>query len=197
MPESLIKTYLLDAIWTGGEVVIKGILPKYDNIYKFVGEKLKPLVYGNQMAAIEINPNLFEMYSIDKVPSIVVTQNNELNGCIPLSNTGFGATQSCAELPKKSYYKISGNVETLQQLETIKASGCVYADVFIKRLEKLNRAIGEVGFHLNGDSTDWSSAPMPLSKNQLKKNLQMIGLNISGLSVGSSELIEQIEENKR
>ena len=196
MPESLLKTYLLDAIWTGGDVVIKGILPKYNNIYKFVGEKLKPLVYGKQMAAIQINPNLFEMYAIDKVPSIVVTQNNELNGCMPLSNTGFGATQACGELPKKSYYKISGNVETLQQLETIKASDCHYVDVFIKRLIKLKSTIKEVGFNINRNSTNWALAPMPLSKDQLTKNLQMIGLEMSGFSVGIRKLIEKIKAHK-
>ncbi|MDA0910100.1 MAG: type-F conjugative transfer system pilin assembly protein TrbC [Proteobacteria bacterium] len=193
MPESLIKAYLLDAIWTGGSVIIKGILPKYDNIYKFVGDKLKPLVYGNQMAAIEINPNLFEMYNITKVPSIVVTQNNKLSGCNPLNDTGFSATETCAQLPEKSYYKISGNIDTTQQLETIRDAGCPYVTSFIKRLDGLQDRMQTSGFSLDGNNTDWASAPMPLSKDQIKRNLQMIGLDISGMSVGSSELIDQIK----
>ena len=141
MPASLLKAYALDAMHTGADLVVKG-LRKGDTIKDYIMESMEDFNSsgGNQLASLEINPNLYDTFKITVVPTVVWTNKAGLSvvgsGCDTLQE---GATQmqvkghdggmvsvkkpECQPAQDTAYYKISGALTTAYVLDKFERAG--------------------------------------------------------------------------
>jgi type-F conjugative transfer system pilin assembly protein TrbC len=131
MPDSLIKAYMLDAIWTGGTLVLRGVKP-HMNLHQFIFEKIYPLAnYKGAHAEVDIDPNLYELFDITAVPTIVLTSTSEKPRCM----RGKGKSSGCLPEAEENYFKVSGNVSTTWALERFEEAG-VQVTLFQEQLAK-------------------------------------------------------------
>ncbi|MEX3983631.1 TrbC family F-type conjugative pilus assembly protein [Paraburkholderia sp. EG287A] len=128
MPLPLLRTYALEAFYLGGTLVVRGIRPG-ESVKEYVDEAVSDYnSAGNQvLSGIEINPNLFDMFNVTMVPSVVWTNRQGLDdigaGCPNLPDnvqtpqvTVEGPDGSpitldkpvCAPAPDSSFYKLTG-----------------------------------------------------------------------------------------
>lgn len=172
MPDALIKAYLLDATWNGGILVVRGI-PKGMTLPQFLQKKMLPLVqYKGSHARIEINPNLFEMYDVTMVPTLLIGKiEPSIKGCqssfkkIPASTLSF---QECHKMDSNRYWKIEGSLTTLWALNKLKESGAPTTP-YIERVHglRLSPVKDEKGFNGN-----WQKALMPYADGAIQSLLQ-------------------------
>ncbi len=176
MPDAIIKSYLLDAIWNGGTVVVRGI-PKGMTISQFLQQFIMPLVrYKGDHAKIEINPNLYEMYDVQVVPTILITKGkakeNQCERTITISVDSKVNYQSCKKVDPLSYWKLSGNVTTRWALNILKEAGAP-VDLFINRMQPLNHVTQKEEKGFRGD---WQNIPLPTTDNMISAILEKYGL---------------------
>lgn len=143
MPISLLRAYAAEALYTGGTLVVKGIR-RGNTIKEYVEEVVSEFntADGQVLAALEVNPNLFDMFNVTVVPTTVWTTRLGLDdvgaGC---ENLPEGATvpqvtltgpdgepitldrPTCAQAPADSFYKISGALLTTYVLERFESAG--------------------------------------------------------------------------
>lgn len=128
MPVSLLKAYSLAALNTGGTLVMLGVR-KGDTIKEYMQEVVDDFnnADGQVLGGIELNPNLFDMFNVKVVPTVVWTNRSNLDdigaGCEDVPSGA--ATQkltlqgpddqvltvdkpACAEAKPSTYYKIAG-----------------------------------------------------------------------------------------
>lgn len=142
MPLSVLKAYAVEALYTGGSLVVKGIR-KGDTLKEYISEVVSEFnqADGQTLAGIEINPNLFDMFGVTVVPTIVWTNRTGLDdmgsGCQrpdegtqplvefedPAGQAVFVEKPVCNLLPENAYYKISGIVNTNYALDRFEAAG--------------------------------------------------------------------------
>jgi len=179
MPDTMIKSYMLDAIWNGGILVVRGV-PRGMALSQFFQQYLMPLVrYKGDHAKIEINPNLFEMYQIQMVPTILITKDSDKN--TPCEQTIITSTaskvpySSCKPIDSLSYWKISGNVTTTWALNMLKDAGAP-ADLFTQRMKKLSRASLVPQKEEKGIQGDWQKIRLPTDDATISRYLDKYGL---------------------
>ena len=130
MPTRLIEAYLADATWNGGIIVLRGVDPKDKSLSKFLKNKIIPMVsYTGGHARIYIDPNKFEEYQVQGVPSIVLSKYNETNGCQFLDKS-----QKCKAAPSRDYWKIEGDVSSYYALSAFSDAGAKQAKIFLDRM---------------------------------------------------------------
>lgn len=101
MPPQLIQSYFNDALKDGGTIVFRGVR-KDQNLQQFLSQSVFPLIKDKgQRAPIELDPNKFETYQVDVVPTIVLV-NDELDD---------------ANDERVRYWKLSGSVSSHYALE--------------------------------------------------------------------------------
>lgn len=140
MPEGLLQAYALDAMATGGTLVIKGPR-KGGSIKDFVEDSIASFnsVDGLTLASMEMNPNLYDMFEVKVVPSIVITTRANLtdigSGCeSPETMPQMAAVDhlgqaiqvpkpTCLPAASETYFKISGAVTTLYALDAFERAG--------------------------------------------------------------------------
>lgn len=143
MPLGMLKAYALDALYTGGTLVFKGVR-KGDTLKEYFEEVVSEFnsSEGQPLASVEMNPNLYDMFDIKVVPTIVWTNRAGLDdvgsGCenlpdgVPTPKVSVegpdGAFMSvdkpvCAPLPPTTYYKLGGAVSTWYALEKFERAG--------------------------------------------------------------------------
>jgi len=213
MPQNVIKAYMLDAIWTGGTLVIRGISP-HMTMKQFLFKKIYPLVsYKGQHAEIDINPNLFEKYGVKVAPTIVLTNLDDSKDCIvrqtivPGQKIKTFTYPACRPLPNKDYWKVSGSVTTTWALQQFEESGAGHlAKTFLRRLKRRPRAIDAQGdvSQSNKPQTvkafngDWSKAVLPVSNAQITAWLNQQGLAQTAKgAIGAKALIDQLSQNNQ
>ena len=143
MPMSMLRAYALDALYTGATLVTKGIR-KGDTIKEYVEEAVGDFnnAEGQVLAAMEVNPNLFDMFDVKVVPAVVWTNRAGLDdvgaGCLPIPE-GQPIPQvelvgpddrammvdrpACAQASASSYYKITGALTLPYVLERFEDAG--------------------------------------------------------------------------
>lgn len=146
MPLNILKAYALDALYTGGTLVVRGIR-KGDTMKEYIEEVVSEFnkADGNVLAGMEINPNLYDLFGVTVVPTVVWTNRAGLDdigsGCQapvyredaplpppmelegPDGNPIFVEKPLCAPLPESSYYKIAGVLNTNYILDRFESAG--------------------------------------------------------------------------
>lgn len=147
MPISLLRAYAAEALYTGGTLVVKGIR-RGNTIKEYVEEVVSEFntADGQVLAALEVNPNLFDMFNVTVVPATVWTTRMGLDdvgaGCDNLPEgtpvpqvTMTGPDEApitldrptCAPAPADSYYKLSGALLTTYVLDRFEEAGAPQA----------------------------------------------------------------------
>ena len=142
MPIEVMRAYVVDAMWSGGTVVFKGI-PKGEDLGTFMNNNMQELVYGKSAAYLSIDPRLYDMYDIQAVPAIVLTSYREIITCkgdAPKTVTKEDGTsvtyEGCKPLDDSKYYKISGSVTGSYALQTFVDKGATYGVPYLNAIKK-------------------------------------------------------------
>lgn len=107
MPESSLRTYLLDAKIANASVVVRGL---HENSFKKTFSLVSTLIRDNSGNGVELNPVLFKKFDIKTVPTIVVISNDD---CLKKQNCDV----------RKDYDKLSGNITLVASLKLLRDRG--------------------------------------------------------------------------
>ncbi|MCD6056289.1 MAG: Type-F conjugative transfer system pilin assembly protein TrbC [Gammaproteobacteria bacterium] len=199
MPDPLIKAYMLDAIWTGGTLVLRGVTPKM-NLHQFIFTKIYPLVnYKGAHAEVDIDPNLYELFDITAVPSIVLAPTNEKPRCVK----GKGKSSGCLPEAEENYFKVSGNVSTTWALERFEEAGAQVAllQERLAKRETLQKNLTEPEMRPQLDNKteslfrgDWEAALLP-DQSGVSDLLAKQGLGeLENGAIGDKSVVEALHE---
>lgn len=142
MPEDMLKAYVLDAMWTGGTLVFKGVPPNRD-LKDFLVEDLRNLIYGKGAhAALALDPRLFDAYKVTMAPTVVLSTDRTNLTC-----TGSAVKfkfqkqtlsyKTCQPQSTDKYWKMSGAVTSYYALTEFKKAGAgAAADARLAALAK-------------------------------------------------------------
>ena len=89
---------------------------------KRIGERL-----GGHDAGVAVDPRLFRLFGVTRVPAVVVVP----GGVPPCANPG------CAGNPAPAHDRVTGNIGLAAALETVAAEGSVARDVARRHLQRL------------------------------------------------------------
>lgn len=142
MPIEVLRSYAVEAMWSGGTLIFKGI-PKGMDLNTFLTQNLSSLVYGKGAAsAISIDPRLFDAYKITTAPTIVYTEERRNFECVGggqemhvAGSKDFGFSK-CPPLDPSKYWKITGAITTDFALRQFIDSGANGAKPFLTALAK-------------------------------------------------------------
>lgn len=142
MPLEMLRSYAIEAMWSGGTLVFKGVPPGKD-FGTFLGEDFSKLTYGKgASASLSIDPRLFDAYEVTTVPSIVVTTYRADLQCIGVNPVSFKyrgqslSYDTCPPLDSSKYSKISGAVTSNYALQTFIDDGREEAKPYLKALAR-------------------------------------------------------------
>lgn len=130
MPLPLIRSYVMDAMWSGGTIVFRGVTPG-KKLNDFLVDDLRSLINGKgPAAAISIDPRMYDLLGIDKVPAIAYVEDKNILDCFDPIKTPFkdkdmsdeGSYDVCKPA-KEGYYKIYGAVSGGYALELFEQNG--------------------------------------------------------------------------
>ncbi|WP_080416067.1 TrbC family F-type conjugative pilus assembly protein [Burkholderia ubonensis] len=143
MPQSLLRAYAVDAFYMGAELVVKGVR-KGDTLKEYLADALENFnsVDGMTMAGMAINPNLFDMFDVKVVPTVVWSNRMGLDdvgsGCqnlpddAPVEKLNLEGPDDttltvdkpvCAKLPETTYYKMAGALAMPYVLDRFQDAG--------------------------------------------------------------------------
>ena len=179
MPLNLLRSYALEAMWSGGTLVIKGVPPGKD-LANFFMEDVQQLIYGKGASAnISIDPRLFDAYKIETVPYIVYTTVRSNFQCQGISKTKIEHPtkdlyyDKCPPLEESAYWKIGGAVSTFYALEQFKERGAPGVQAHLNALSR-GFATGEKpGKELNAFTGEWKDAVTPEDKKAIQEALSL------------------------
>lgn len=124
MPDKLIQQYLKDSVASGATVVLKGLPPDVKDLGEFFIRYLKKFRDKNNINPnMQIDPRLFDVYQVERVPTIVYSNRASKDLCtdIYVEETRFREMdlplQKCQVEPEDSYIKMSGSVPVKYALE--------------------------------------------------------------------------------
>lgn len=142
MPLPLLRTYAIEAMWGGATLVFKGVPPD-KSIGDFIAKDLRNLVYDKGAAAnISLDPRLFDAYSVNTAPTIVLTtlrSNMQCQGIAPVAvekNGLKGQYDTCPAIDESLYDKMQGSVSLGYALQEFKDSGRSEASTYLQALAK-------------------------------------------------------------
>ena len=125
VPAASWRQWAREAVRTGAPLVLRGVgeggLPA---TAKRIGERL-----GGVEAGVAIDPRLFRLFGIERVPAVVVAP----GGVPPCESRG------CADDPAPAHDRIAGNIGLIAALEAVAEEGAVGRDVARRHLERLWR----------------------------------------------------------
>lgn len=141
MPIELLRSYAMEAMWSGGTLVFRGI-PEGKDIASFITTELVQLFNGKiDIGSMSLDPRLFELYGVDVVPSIVLTRDNSQVTCTAgekkiQAGEKQVSFQTCGPLDESNYLKISGAVSTDYALRQFIENGFPQAKSNLSALAK-------------------------------------------------------------
>lgn len=181
MPEEMLQSYLRDAMWTGAIVVLRGIpddmtLGQFTQKYasKWVGRK-------GATAAIQIDPRLFDAFSVRQVPVIVYS----LIPSQELCQQGFNDKKPCEPANESDYWKVSGAVSLRWALEEFQKANAPYVDQPLAALKRV--APNQTGKAVPKVVRDWDAVDNPTQQMEVMARLKQLGTvyqTPQGLAVG-------------
>ena len=123
IPATSWRQWAREAAGTGAPLVLRGVgeggLPK---TAKAIGDRL-----GGAEAGIAIDPRLFRLFGVTRVPAVVVVP-----GGVPACRS-----RGCADDPAPPHDRIAGNIGLAAALEAIADEGDVASGIARRRLERL------------------------------------------------------------
>jgi type-F conjugative transfer system pilin assembly protein TrbC len=142
MPIEVLRAYVIDAMWSGGTLVFRGI-PKGRDMMDFITKDLRELIYGKgASASLSIDPRLFDGYKITTVPTIVYTEERKNFMCTGVNPKPFTyenekhTYDTCPPVDETKYWKIAGAVTTDFALREFINAGGKGAQVHLDALAK-------------------------------------------------------------
>ena len=124
VPAASWRQWAREAARTGAPLVLRGVgaggLPE---TAKRIGERL-----GGAEAGVAIDPRLFRLFGVTRVPAVVVVP----GGVPPCRSRG------CADDPSPPHDRIAGNIGLAAALEAVADEGAVGRDVARHHLERLH-----------------------------------------------------------
>ena len=123
VPEAAWRQWARDAAAAGAPLVLRGVgAGGLRTFAKRVGERL-----GGAQAGVAIDPRLFRLFGIERVPAVVVAP----GGVPPCASRG------CADDPAPPHDRIAGNIGLAAALEAVADEGSVGRDVARRHLERM------------------------------------------------------------
>ncbi len=123
VPAASWRQWARDAARTGAPLVLRGVgeggLP---DTAKRIGERL-----GGAEAGVAIDPRLFRLFGIERVPAVVVAP----GGVPPCRSRG------CADDPAPPHDAVTGNIGLAAALEAVADEGAVASGIARRHLERL------------------------------------------------------------
>lgn len=142
MPLEVLRSYAIEAMWSGGTLVFRGT-PPGKTVHEFVMTDLKKLAYGKGAAAhVSIDPRLYDTYKVTTVPTIVLSKVLSRVQCAGVETVSFKAGESgasyerCGEVADTEYWKITGNVTSVYAFESFNEQGDGIAQPYLRALAK-------------------------------------------------------------
>lgn len=142
MPLELLRSYVIEAMWSGATLVFKGVPPGKEP-FEFIGKDLRQLVYGKGASAnLSIDPRLFDAYDVQTVPTIVFSKVRGDLSCQGIVSREFSYENKtlsfdvCPALSPDNYYKMSGAVTTGFALQTFIDDNVVEAKPYYAALAR-------------------------------------------------------------
>ncbi len=141
MPLPMLRAYEIESMWTGAPLVFRGI-PKGTTLRKFIVKDLRELVWGKGAGAdISIDPRLFDLYSVNAVPTIVLSKRIDRMSCaigvtFPAGKEGTLKYYRCSRMNPNRFIKIEGAVTTAYALREFERNGWPQAHQYLVALTK-------------------------------------------------------------
>ena len=174
MPLDMLRAYALEAMWTGGFLVFRG-LPPGRSITDFFMKDLNQIIYDKgASAAVSIDPRLYDLYSVSVAPTIVFTTDRNNPMCAGAGTHDVQAKDEkgkavivpyelCPKMDPSKYWKMAGAVTVDYALSAFQSSGAKEVTPLLQSLQR--------GYQ--GDSASkeqkpfsgvWKDAPSPNKK---------------------------------
>ena len=190
MPIEMLRSYALEAMYTGGVIVFRGMKEGRTKLTDFMQKDLSQLMYGanNQnQVGIKMEPQLFDAFKITSAPTIVYSENLDPTYCFVPNEWTYNKvereeviennqkvikekttpmqlkTESCLELDPNKYWKISGAVTTYYALEQFADRGAPKAKKYLDLLK--DAYTGTPSKEIKPFTGEWKS---PITDNDLK-----------------------------
>jgi type-F conjugative transfer system pilin assembly protein TrbC len=174
MPLDMLRAYALEAMWTGGFLVFRG-LPPGRTITDFFMKDLHQIIYDKgASAAVSIDPRLFDLYSVSVAPTIVFTTDRSNPVCADSGTHDVKAKDEkgkavivpyelCPKMDPAKYWKMAGAVTVDYALSAFQSSGATQVAPLLQSLQR--------GYQGDSASKDqkpftgvWKDAPSPNQK---------------------------------
>ena len=123
MPSASWRAWAAQASAVGAPLVLRGVLP--DGLAA-TAKRLRARL-GGAHTGIAIDPRLFRLFAVERVPAVVVVP----GGVAPCRSRG------CADDPSPPHDRIAGNIGLAAALEAVAAEGRVARDAARGALERL------------------------------------------------------------
>ena len=123
VPSASWKQWAREAARTSVPLLLRGVAP--DGLratVKNIGDRL-----GGHAAGVAIDPRLFRLFGVERVPAVVVVP----GGVAPCASRG------CADEAPPPFDRVTGNIGLAAALEAIASDGDVGRDIVRARLERL------------------------------------------------------------
>lgn len=180
MPLEMLRSYAIEAMWSGGTLVFRGIPPGKD-LAQFITQDLRQLVYGKGAAAnISIDPRLFDTYKVQSVPTIVFTTvRNDLQCTgilvsVKLDEGRQGSYDGCPQMDPALFWSVSGAVTTNYALQTFIEDGALAAKPYLAALAKGWAGKAAPAKEQRSFVGSWEDALSPTEKMVAKETLEAI-----------------------
>jgi conjugal transfer pilus assembly protein TrbC len=166
MPLDVLRSYAIEAMWTGSTLVFRGV-PEGKTLPEFFLTDLRQLIWGDKAAPVSIDPRLYDSYGIKSVPAVVLTRTRENPVCLAgeVKVTGKQRTASynlCPELDSDKFVKISGAVTVDYALESFRSAGFEEADIYLNSLRRGYETGRVPGKSQVGFSGEWNDMLGPI-----------------------------------
>ena len=123
VPAASWRQWARDAARIGAPLVMRGVSERgLRATVKRIGERL-----GGAEAGVAIDPRLFRLFGIERVPAVVVVP----GGVPPCRSPG------CSDDPAPPHDRVTGNIGLAAALETIAVEGSAARDVARRHLQRL------------------------------------------------------------
>ena len=124
VPAASWRQWAREAAWTGAPLVLRGVAEgSLRKTVKSVGARL-----GGAEAGVAIDPRLFRLFGVERVPAVVVVP----GGVPPCRSRG------CTGDPAPAHDRVTGNIGLVAALEAVVAEGDAGREVAKAHLERMN-----------------------------------------------------------